>query len=181
MRASSSVSGGTSSRTVATRAECSEAAAANLPWLFSENSLSGPAILDPGAHQPPVEFWRGVRPRKAANSRPLAKALASWIVALIADAVTGPTPGMVINRLAVSSALTDAASSLSIARLRELRKPSGRRPFGLRRCPHTQLRPCRHPWASPGAGPQFRNSGRRTVRAQSRGGQRRLGEVTGGP
>ena len=99
----------------------------------------------------------------------------------IADAVTGPTPGMVINRLAVSSALTDAASSLSIARLRELRKPSGRRPFGLRRCPHTQLRPCRHPWASPGAGPQFRNSGRRTVRAQSRGGQRRLGEVTGGP
>src|SRR4029077_16256993 len=32
-----------------------------------------------------------------------------------ADAVTGPTPGMVINRLAVSSALTDAASSLSIA------------------------------------------------------------------
>src|ERR1700720_4423322 len=27
----------------------------------------------------------------------------------------GPTPGMVINRLAVSSALTDAASSLSIA------------------------------------------------------------------
>ena len=61
MRALSSVSGGTSSRTVATRAECSEAAAANLPWLFSENSLSGPAILDPGAHQPPVEFWRGVR------------------------------------------------------------------------------------------------------------------------
>src|SRR5580693_2956647 len=53
--------------------------------------------------------------RKAANSRPLAKALASWIVALIADAVTEPTPGMVINRLAVSSALTDAASSLSIA------------------------------------------------------------------
>jgi hypothetical protein len=48
MRASpSSVSGGTSSRTVATRAERSEAAAANLPWLFTENSLSGPAILIP--------------------------------------------------------------------------------------------------------------------------------------
>jgi hypothetical protein len=44
-----------------------------------------------------------------------ARALASWIVAMIAEAVTGPTPGMVINRLAVSSALTDAASSLSIA------------------------------------------------------------------
>ena len=44
-----------------------------------------------------------------------ARALASWIVAMIAEAVTGPTPGKVINRLAVSSALTDAASSLSIA------------------------------------------------------------------
>src|SRR5271166_4648542 len=40
---------------------------------------------------------------------------ASWIVATIADAVTGPTPGMVISRLAVSSALTDAAISRSIA------------------------------------------------------------------
>ena len=36
-------------------------------------------------------------------------------VAMIADAMTGSTPGIVINRLAVSSALTDAASSLSIA------------------------------------------------------------------
>src|SRR6476659_9057804 len=71
--------------------------------------------MRPSRVLPPVEFWRGVRPRKAANSRPLAKALASWIVAVIADAVTGPTPGMVINRLAVSSALTDAASSLSIS------------------------------------------------------------------
>src|ERR1700734_2765406 len=71
--------------------------------------------MRPSRVLPPVEFWRGVRPRKAANSRPLAKALASWIVAVIADAVTGSTPGMVINRLAVSSALTDAASSLSIA------------------------------------------------------------------
>ncbi len=39
----------------------------------------------------------------------------SWGVATIAEAVTWPTPGMVINRLAVSLALTDAASSLSIA------------------------------------------------------------------
>jgi hypothetical protein len=46
---------------------------------------------------------------------PLAKAPASSMVARIADAVTGPTLGMVINRLAVSSALTDAAISLSIA------------------------------------------------------------------
>jgi hypothetical protein len=37
-------------------------------------------------------------------------------VAMIADAMTGSTPGIVINRLAVSPALTDAASSLSIPR-----------------------------------------------------------------
>src|ERR1700687_6103617 len=71
--------------------------------------------MRPSRVLPPVEFGRGVRPRKAANSRPLAKAPASWTVATIADAVTGPTPGMVINRLAVASALTDAAISLSSA------------------------------------------------------------------
>src|ERR1700723_1821283 len=48
--------------------------------------------MRPSRVLPPVEFWRGVRPRKAANSRPLAKAPASWIVATIAEAVTGPTP-----------------------------------------------------------------------------------------
>jgi hypothetical protein len=42
-------------------------------------------------------FWRGVRPRKAANTRPLAKAPASWIVAMIAcgdwaDAGNGHQP-----------------------------------------------------------------------------------------
>jgi hypothetical protein len=71
--------------------------------------------MRPSRCLPPVALWRGVRPRKAENSRPLAKALASWIVAVIAEAVTGPTLGIVINRLAVSSALTDAARSLSIA------------------------------------------------------------------
>jgi len=71
--------------------------------------------MRPSRSLPPVELWRGVSPRKAENSRPLAKALMSRIVAVIAEAVTGPTPGMVINRLAVSSALTDAAISVSIA------------------------------------------------------------------
>ena len=42
--------------------------------------------MRPSRVLPPVEFWRGVRPRKAANSRPLAKALASWIVAMIETA-----------------------------------------------------------------------------------------------
>ena len=47
-------------------------------------------------------------------------------VAMIADAVTGPTPGIVINRLAVSSALTDAAISLSIAPMPRRAHQSGR-------------------------------------------------------
>jgi hypothetical protein len=45
--------------------------------------------MRPSRVLPPLEFWRGVRPRKAANSRPLAKAPASWMVATIAEAVTG--------------------------------------------------------------------------------------------
>src|SRR5208283_177959 len=40
--------------------------------------------MRPSRVLPPVEFWRGVRPRKAANSRPLAKTPASWIVIGIA-------------------------------------------------------------------------------------------------
>jgi hypothetical protein len=71
--------------------------------------------MRPSRALPPVELWRGVRPSEAAKSRPLAKALASWTVATIAEAVTGPTPGMVVSRRAVSSAFTSAAISLSIA------------------------------------------------------------------
>jgi hypothetical protein len=40
------------------------------------------------------------------------RSLASWILAILAEAITGSTPGMVINGLAPSSALTDAASLL---------------------------------------------------------------------
>ena len=44
----------------------------------------------PERRLPLVELWRGVSPRKAPNSRPLAKALISWIVAAVAEAATGP-------------------------------------------------------------------------------------------
>jgi len=71
--------------------------------------------MRPSRALPPVELWRGVRPRKAANSRPLEKALVSRTVATIAEAVIGPTPGMVVSRRAVSSAFTSASISLSIA------------------------------------------------------------------
>src|SRR5271166_642687 len=71
--------------------------------------------MRPSRGLPPLECSRGVSPRKAANSRPLENAAKSWIVARSAVAVTGPIPGMVISRLAVSSALADASSVLSIA------------------------------------------------------------------
>lgn len=64
---------------------------------------------------PPLEFWRGVNPRNAANSRPVAKVFASCTVAKIAEAVMGPIPGMLVNRRAVGSALTCIAICLSIA------------------------------------------------------------------
>ena len=51
---------------------------------------------------PPDEFCRGVKPRQAANSRGPEKTEASCILAALAEAVTGPMPGMLIKRLAVS-------------------------------------------------------------------------------
>src|SRR5271154_1101004 len=49
----------------------------------------------PSRSLPPLEFWRGVRPMKAANSRPLAKALGSRTVATSTEAVIGPMLGIV--------------------------------------------------------------------------------------
>jgi hypothetical protein len=63
---------------------------------------------------PPLERWRGVRPIKAANSRPLAKDATSPTVATTAVAITGPTPGIVINRRAFSSVLTVTTNFSSI-------------------------------------------------------------------
>jgi hypothetical protein len=42
-------------------------------------------VTRPSRRLPAVELRRGVKPRKAANSRPLAKSPMSWIVAAIAD------------------------------------------------------------------------------------------------
>ena len=68
-------------------------------------SLSCLKRFGPRLASDPARSFRGFRVRLTL----------SRIVAVIAEAVTGPTPGMVINRLAVSSALTDAAISVSIA------------------------------------------------------------------
>jgi hypothetical protein len=60
---------------------------------------------------PPDEFCLGVRPRKAANSRGPEKAETSSMLAAIAEAVTGPKPGMVI-RLSSPRAIAAMVRSL---------------------------------------------------------------------
>ena len=52
---------------------------------------------------PPVEFCRGTSPSQAEKSRPRRKLAIGGEKAWIADAVIGPTPGMLISRLASSS------------------------------------------------------------------------------
>ena len=71
-------------------------------------------VMRPSRVLPPVEFARR-QAEEGSELTPAREGAGVLIVAMIADAVTGLTPGMVINRLAVSSALTDAASYLSIA------------------------------------------------------------------
>src|SRR6516162_3884925 len=52
---------------------------------------------------PPVDFCSGVSPSQAAKSRPAGNPSAAGTSAVIAVAVIGPTPGIVINRHAVGS------------------------------------------------------------------------------
>jgi len=51
---------------------------------------------------PPVECWRGARPIQAAKSRPLENISGGAASTAIDTAVTGPIPGMAINRRATS-------------------------------------------------------------------------------
>jgi hypothetical protein len=54
--------------------------------------------MRPSLSLPPEEFWRGTRPRKAANSRPDLNRLGSGTEAAKAVALISPTPGMVASR-----------------------------------------------------------------------------------
>ena len=62
---------------------------------------------------PPVVCCRGTRPSQAEKSRPRRKFSIGGANARIADAVIGPTPGMLISRCASSSSRTLAHSRLS--------------------------------------------------------------------
>ena len=57
---------------------------------------------------PPVDFCSGVSPSQAAKSRPVAKVSGAGASAVIAVAVIGPTPGIVISRRATGSVLANA-------------------------------------------------------------------------
>ena len=67
----------------------------------------------PSRGLPPVECCRGTRPSQAEKSRPRRKLSIGGAKAWIADAQTGPTPGMLISRLASSSSYALVRSRLS--------------------------------------------------------------------
>jgi hypothetical protein len=49
--------------------------------------------MRPSFGLPPVEYCRGTKPSHAANCRPLANSCPVAMVAVIAEAVSGPIPG----------------------------------------------------------------------------------------
>ena len=72
-------------------------------------------VMRPSRVLPPGRVLARCQAEEGSELTPAREGAASWIVATIADAVTGPTPGMVINRLAVASALIRRRKLLSIA------------------------------------------------------------------
>jgi hypothetical protein len=62
-------------------------------------------LMPPRTVRLPVEICLGTSPSQAAKSRPLRNAEPWPIAATIALAITGPTPGVPINRLQFSSSL----------------------------------------------------------------------------
>ena len=70
---------------------------------MSLNTAPPLLVIDPSCILPPELYCHGVSLAHAASSRPLLKQTASPIVATAAEAVSGPTPGMLIRRCASSS------------------------------------------------------------------------------
>src|SRR3954468_14735284 len=63
---------------------------------------------------PPLEFCRGTSPSHAANWRPFLKTEGSGTVAAIAEAVIGPTPGIVARLQLASSDLCQARFAVPV-------------------------------------------------------------------
>ena len=74
--------------------------------MINSRLMSRCPIFDtlPSRDLPPVECCLGTRPSQAEKSRPRLKLSKGGAKASIADAVIGPSPGMLIRRLASSSA-----------------------------------------------------------------------------
>ena len=67
-----------------------------MPTTMSWRRYRSPIlVIFPNRSLPPLEWLRGVSPNHAANSRPLLNCRPDPIVAATAEAVTGPTPGIV--------------------------------------------------------------------------------------
>ncbi len=109
---------------------------------------------------PPVDFCSGVSPSQAAKSRPTRKPSAAGTSAVIAVAVIGPTPGIVISRRATGSAferrLISPSSScicassvvkVSISSFRIVRALSGKAAFGSSTCA-IRAATCAMPWGN---------------------------------
>ena len=79
-------------------------------------SLCPILLIPPSLVLPPVECCLGMRPSQAAKFRPPEKAFKSGAKAMIAPAVTGPTPGTVHN-LFISSLTLMASRSFNVSPL----------------------------------------------------------------
>src|SRR5437660_12361446 len=103
--------------------------------------------LRPKRVLPPVEYWGGTKPSHAANCRPLVNSCPVAILAVIAEAVSGPTPAtrrfMLLrqdNQLPFVTA--DPLISKRDARA-DRQSPRGRVPAALRPRPRLHAAPGR--------------------------------------
>ena len=74
-------------------------------------------VVEPRRCLPPVECCRGTSPSHAAKSRPRLKVSGDGASATSALAISGPIPGIVINRRAVSSSRARRTICASSARI----------------------------------------------------------------
>src|SRR4051794_31907800 len=92
---------------------------------------------------PPLEFCRGTSPSHAANWRPFLKTEGSGTVAAIAEAVIGPTPGIVARLQLASSDLCQARFAVPVRQYAYRIRRSGQRFAKARGGPIPVLQCCR--------------------------------------
>ena len=89
------------------------------PMISNRRMSACPAFeMRPRRSFPPDECCRGTKPNHAAKSRPRRKLSIGGAKASTANALTGPTPGIVCNRRAVSVCVAKAPICLVLASIR---------------------------------------------------------------